>query len=119
MLERGEGIDEVGCPVLLAGPLAADEIGGLAALHRDLRPPLAVPAVEDQDRLAGLQAQDVQEVIGLRPVEGDLAPSLRGASTKRRGALKSYSAMATCAERLAALPQVLRPAEGSGRMSAW
>ena len=77
-----------GCPVLLPDPLAAEEIGGLTALHRHLRAPLAVPAVEDQDRLAGLQAQDVQEVIGLPPVEGDLLPTLEGRIDEEAGGVE-------------------------------
>ena len=87
MLERREQVDEVERLGLGPGPLDADEIGGLAPLRRHLGAPLPVPPVEDEHRAAVPQAEHVQEIVRLPPLQRKpgLGSEIVGAKEPRRG----------------------------------
>src|SRR5262249_31743083 len=70
-LEGGEQVVDVG-PLLLRSRLCAEVQDRVAATGiGELGAPFAVTAVEGQDRVAGLEAQDVAEIVGLRGRAGD------------------------------------------------
>jgi hypothetical protein len=85
VLERRKQVEEVGRRRLRPRLLGDLEVGALAPLPAEGSAPLAVAAVEDEHGRAAPQAQDVEEVIGLLPVEPDPPPFVQGGLDKQAG----------------------------------
>ena len=71
MLQGCERVDQVWRRYLRTGLFHTDKIPGFAAFDGDFGPPFAIPPVEDQNRIGSLQPQDIEEVIGFRPIQGN------------------------------------------------
>ena len=90
MLQGGEQVEKVGRRRLRPQPLADDQGCGPAALGGEARPPFTVPPVEDEHRVAVAQAENVEEKVGLAPLQREArASEARSSVRKSRGAAKS------------------------------
>ena len=80
MLERRKQQVQTPADLGCGRDLRADHQGRAALPSpREPRRPFPLPAVEDQDRIAGLEPQYIGQIIGLLPVEQDLCPAASGA----------------------------------------